>query len=342
VTDTVDRGTGPSSPRDVADDPPSPRHLAPTPLPLWRRPAVVVVAAAVVLTVVTAVFTRSDEDPRTAGAPAAGSSTTGVPSTTAAGGTSTDVAASARTVIVAVEGVVGWWDGTRFVPAGRAEVPVEGGESYTVVGIGHPARRARGSAPEEGCSSADPAGIAVDVGLEPPVDGVDERPPIGVSGVRDVVPRPVDVLPSHPTYVAAAAEVLAELGVEDPEPELHQVVRTDLEGDGRDEVLLVAERVSDRDALVGKAGDHSVVLLRQVVAGEVVTTVVAESTVTRSDDEQPASLVVTRVVAVADLNGDGVMELVTQGRDRDGSRTSVHRVDPEGGVEELLSVGCGT
>ncbi|MGH9085576.1 MAG: hypothetical protein ACRDYW_08990, partial [Acidimicrobiales bacterium] len=304
--------------------------------------AVVVVAVAVVLAVPAVVLTRSTDDPEPAGAPAATVTTTDAPSTSGVvdGASSGAAAASVRSVTVAVEGVVGWWDGARFVRAGGGEVPVQGGESYTLVGVGHPPRTARGSGPEDGCSTSDPPGVTVDVGLEPPERGVDARPPIAVSGVTDLVPRPVDALPSHPTYVAVAAAALADLGVEDPGTELRQVVRTDFEGDGRDEVLLVAERVSDPDALLGEPGDHSVVLLRQVVEGNVVTTVVAEATVAGPLDDERTSLPVTRIVAVADLNGDGVMELVTQGRGRDGSRTSVHRVDPRGGVEELLSVAC--
>jgi hypothetical protein len=297
-----------------------------------------VVAIAVVLTVITAVFARSTDDPEAA----VGATTTSSLATasSATDGSSAAAAGPVRPVVVAVEGVVGWWDGTRFVPAGRGEIPVEGGEVYTVVGIGHPSRTARGSTPEGGCPTSDPAGVTIDVGIERAVDGVDERPPIAVTGVRDVVPRPVEVLPSHPTYVEAAAEVLEGLHVEDPEPELRQVVRTDFEGDGRDEVLLVAERASGPRGLLDEPGDHSVVLLRQVVDGEVVTTVVAEATVDGGADAARAPLAVTRIVAVADLNGDGAMELVLQGRHRAGSRTIVHRVDPTGGVEELLSAGC--
>lgn len=303
----------------------------------------VVVAVAVVLTAVAAVFARSTDEQAPAAAPDTSAPTTGAPSTiTTADGSATGAgAASVRSVIVAVEGVLGWWDGARFVPAGRGEVPAEGGESYTLVGIGHQPRTARGAAPEDGCRSSDPAGITIDVGLEQPEPGVDERPPIAVSGVTDLVPRAVDVLPSHPIYVDAAAEALAERSSEDPEPQLHQVVRTDFEGDGRDEVLIVAEKTSGPDAVLAEVGDHSAVLLRQVVDGQVVTTVVAEAIVTRSDDDDAAGLLVTRVVAVADLNGDGVTELVTQGRGRDGSRTTVHQVDPRGGVEEVLSVECG-
>jgi hypothetical protein len=335
-------GPSPAWSTGVVEELPPPRHLAPTRPPPWRRPAVVVVAVAVVLTAVTAVFARSTDEQGPAAAPDTSAPTTGAPSPTTADGSATGAgAASVRSVIVAVEGVLGWWDGARFVPAGRGEVPAEGGESYTLVGIGHQPRTARGAAPEDGCRSSDPAGITIDVGLEQPEPGVDERPPIAVSGVTDLVPRPVDVLPSHPTYVDAAAEALAELSSEDTEPQLRQVVRTDFEGDGRDEVLLVAEQTSGPDAVLAEVGDHSAVLLRQVVEGQVVTTVVAEAIVTRSDDDEAAGFLVTRVVAVADLNGDGVTELVTQGRGPDGSRTTVHRVDPRGGVEEVLTVACG-
>lgn len=350
MTDTVDpdRGTVPID--DAADE--RPRHLAPTPPPPWRRPPVVVVTVAVVVAALTGIFTRSTDDPeRTSDVGATTTTAAGEPTATSAppsasGEDPTATAgdpSSVRSVIVALEGVVGWWDGERFVRTDDGDdVPAEGGESYTLLGIGQPPRTAVGSAPEDGCSITDPPGVTIDVGIEASPSAAGGPPPIAVSGVRDAVPRPVEVLPTHQAYIDAASEALADLGVDDPAPELRQVVRTDFEGDGRDEVLIVADRVSDADGLVAAPGDHSVVLLRQLVDGEVATTVVAESVVPESGDDATPYLLVSQVAAVADLNGDGVTELVVHGRHDEGSSTTVHQLDPRGGVEELLSVGCGT
>ena len=94
-------------------------------------------------------------------------------------------------------------------------------------------------------------------------------------------------LTSQAAYVQAAVAALADLGVDDPSPELVQLLRTDFEGDGVDEVLIVAERLSDPDTLFAQPGDYSVLLLRQVVDEQVVTTVVAESVADPGPDETP-------------------------------------------------------
>ena len=218
-------------------------------------------------------------------------------------------AADIRSVVVSVDGVLGWWFGARFVRGRGQAVPVSGGETYTIVGLDGTST-AIGSPPGPGCGLGDPEPVTIDVGLEYPEDRLAPLP-IAVTGVPDPAPRPVVDLASQAAYVQAAVAALADLGVDDPSPELVQLLRTDFEGDGVDEVLIVAERLSDPDTLFAQPGDYSVLLLRQVV-DEQVTTVVAESVADPGPDETPF-VQLTRVGAAADLDGDGTMELVTSG-----------------------------
>ena len=66
-------------------------------------------------------------------------------------------------------------------------------------------------------------------------------------GVADVQPRPVTVPDAtSPEYRPSATEVLASLGVQDPNPQVRRAVRADLDGggpqrrDGRMDVVIAS------------------------------------------------------------------------------------------------------
>ncbi|HEX6569741.1 MAG TPA: hypothetical protein VF015_11260, partial [Acidimicrobiales bacterium] len=168
--------------------------------------------------------------------------------------------------IVSPEGVLGTWSGSAWVPWEHGATPPTGDE-YRIVRLGEPITTAVGTGYTVPCSVEPVPGI--DLGLE-----FDDDPlapaPVGVAGVADPRPRPVEVLdPATPAYRDAAAGVVAGLGITDPAPDVSQVVRGDLDGDGSAEVVVVAERLSDPDGLRAGEGDYSVALVRRVVGGDV-------------------------------------------------------------------------
>ena len=142
-------------------------------------------------------------------------------------------------------------------------------------------------------------------------------------------------------YREAVRTQIATMGIDDDDQRVVEAVRADLLGDGTDEVLLVVERLGDTYSLAGAPGDYSVVLLRQIVDGEVTTTVVHRA-VSESTPEQPSPyLLLARVAALADLNGDGRMEIVLSTHYHEGASTVVYEVTDDGTATEVLSVGCG-
>lgn len=119
---------------------------------------------------------------------------------------------------------------------------------------------------------------------------------------------------------------------------LDQVLRVDLDGDGVDEVLIAANRLrgSETSAL---SGDHALVLLRKLVDGEVREIVLEE-------EYYPEECIATcapssyRIAAVLDLNGDGVMEVITDFQYFEGRGKNVHAINGEE-ADRVLSWRCG-
>lgn len=250
-------------------------------------------------------------------------------------------AADSLTLVVGPDSVAGWWDGTRWVMAdGTEPVPASGGETYSVVGLSGSVQTATGSAPEEGCEIIPGTSLIEVPGLERSFNDPLEEWAIAVHGVPDPLPRTAEVLPPSAPYAEAARPLLAERGIEDSSPEVVQILRVDLDGDGRDEVAVVAERIADQQGLLAQSGDYSIVFVRSLVDEQVVTSVIAD-TVADPDPGETPFVESHRVSALADLNGDGRMELAVASKYYEGAGVGFFELGDDGRVERILSSGCG-
>lgn len=268
------------------------------------------------------------------------SSVTSAPNGGGSGATTSSTLPSSGSVAVTVSpsGVAGWWDGQSWVAAdGKRPVPVSGGELYSVLRVTGPVVAQRGSEAKEQCET-DPGTASIEIaGLER--DG-SWPGPIAVSGVANPRRRTTSVLDTAAkVYREAAGKVLAERKIDDPDADVVQALRTDLEGDGKDEVVIVAERIAD-PGLYARAGDYSFVLLRRLVGETVATTVVAESIPDLTPNTTPF-VQSHRVAAIADLNGDGRMEIAVANRQYEGAGVSVRELRPDGSIPAVMEVDCG-
>ena len=120
-----------------------------------------------------------------------------------------------------------------------------------------------------------------------------------------------------------------------------QVIRADLEGDGVDEVIISASTIPE-DLISSQVGDYSILFLRKLIEGEVQTAILGESIVDDLDTLLQ-DLVVFELAAVADLNGDGQMEIVVNGTVWEGAFLQAFEyVNDDLGPVEVLSCGCGS
>jgi hypothetical protein len=274
--------------------------------------------------------------------PGAGPTTTGAATTTTPLETTTTTLATTTTtaavegnwsdtpLIVTGPGALGWWDGSGWVQVDQGTtLPVSGGEDYQVAYLGLEVIIPGGEATTV-CEPIDNLGIV----LEDEAVLGDWPGPLGVaiSAPWILVPHLVEEIEDDGTYAAFAAEMLAERGLNVPEPSIKQLLQVDLEGDGVNEVLVVAEDVTED-------GDYSIAFMRRTVQGDVQTAILGESVIVTADSPVVNSF---SVAAVADLNGDGRMEVVLTTAYYEGIGVEVwEHVNDDQGLVPQISVGCG-
>jgi hypothetical protein len=264
--------------------------------------------------------------------------TTTLPATTTTPPTTTSSAAVAGNwagtpMVAAGFGALGWWDGANWVQVEpTTALPVAGGEDYQVALIGLEAIVV-GGAPATLCEPVNNPGVVFEneqiLGDWPGPIGV------GVSAPWVIVPHLVEQIEDDGTYSAFAAEILLERGLDVPDPTLKQIVQTDLEGDGVNEVLVVAEDVSE--GLFAQDGDYSIAFVRRTVGGQVQTDILGESVIVTADNPVVDSY---SYGAVADLNGDARMEIVLTTAYYEGIFVEVWEYG-DGGPVARISTGCG-
>ena len=273
-------------------------------------------------------------------------STTTTPPTTAVESTTTSTASTSTSaplagtwadqpLIVTDLGALGWWDGSDWVRAEEVgALPVVGGEDYQISLLGQLSLTSGGSQTTV-CEPLLNLGVELEdansLGLWPGPYGV------AISAGWDLHPHLFQSFSDDGSYAGFARELLASRGLAVANPVIKQLYRTDLEGDGTNEVLVVAEEVSP--GLFGQQGDYSIIFMRKTVQNQVQTAVLGDSVIT---DPEDAFLLSFTLGTVADLNGDGKMEIVVDSAYYEGLGVEVWEyADDDLGPVPRVSVGCG-
>ena len=150
------------------------------------------------------------------------------------------------------------------------------------------------------------------------------------------------------------------MGLNVEKPVLTQLFKIDLEGDGVDEVLICAQNIAvkgeacfeaDKPLFTGtglpeaaQPGAYSLLLLRKIVAGKVVELplhMFASPKGSTPVDDNWTPPVVAKACQFADLNGDGVLEIIAATAHYEGY--AYHVFEVKGGeVREVLTQGIGS
>lgn len=163
-------------------------------------------------------------------------------------------------------------------------------------------------------------------------------PAVAIAGNWNVTPRlPVELSPHIQVYKDVVADLLLQQGIEEPQVQLSEVLQIDLEGDGINEVLITANHILDGVFPPVEAGDYSLVMLRKIVAGDVISLPLVVEVYPQA--EELAYPYVHTVVGVLDLNDDGSLEVVVHGARWEGMRMLIFEIEG-GDIHIVLSVTC--
>lgn len=161
---------------------------------------------------------------------------------------------------------------------------------------------------------------------------------VAVGGAWQPMPRATrSYSTSSRVYQEAIAALLRDRGISSPDVRLTQVIRVDLEGDGVDEVLISATRLS-LTTPSAEAGDYSLVVLRKIIDGRVATIELEANVYPQAMDFIRPNRYT--IAGVLDLSGDGRLEVVINRRYYEGAGASVYQISG-GNVARVLSGGCG-
>jgi hypothetical protein len=148
---------------------------------------------------------------------------------------------------------------------------------------------------------------------------------IGSAARWNPVPRvPKTIDPNNPTYRTVVRNFLRRKGIARPVVQIKEAFRVDLEGDGVEEVVLSATHYRNGLSSSASTGDYSFVIVRKAV-GKVVTDhmLVGDFILKKVDFGAPTE---NHVSAIADLNGDGKMEIVLYGFYYEGEFASAYEM----------------
>ncbi len=149
------------------------------------------------------------------------------------------------------------------------------------------------------------------------------------------VPQKLDA--NGAVYKKVVADFLKTKKINNPVVKIEQIFRVDLEGDGKDEVVIRATNYKNFGASENK-GEYSFVLLRKIV-GESVKDILLAGDFSTKDVEFSAPNT-HEISAIADLNGDGKMEIVIYGQYYEGHWNEAYEITGEK-ANKVLQTGCG-
>lgn len=227
--------------------------------------------------------------------------------------------------------LLGGFSGGKWMTEDEAAAKIAGGEQYRILrakGLEGQATGGKASGEAGACEGTK------DVALTPAPDKL--TPGIAVSGTWNPQPRAAhDLMAAKRRYATLLQPSLSAKGVRTP-AEVRQLYRADLEGDGKDEVIAVVANFSYADTEAKMPSrPYSGVALRRV-KGTGVETLLLEF----DNKQREGGVSEFSGVLLADVNGDGSLEVVIHGRYLQGKFTTVYSLQG-GKLRKVLSCSCG-
>lgn len=168
---------------------------------------------------------------------------------------------------------------------------------------------------------------------------VNEGVAIGNNAKWKSMPRALQAIDgSDKTYQKIVGDILRSKLIAKPTVKITQAFRVDLDGDGTEEVVVAATNYKGGLSPDTKAGDYSFVLVRKLIGKKVRDIIVSGEFYPKGKTFNAPNQF--QLSAIADLNGDGKMEIVVYGNYYEGDWVSVYEMQADKPVA-VLGTGCG-
>lgn len=157
----------------------------------------------------------------------------------------------------------------------------------------------------------------------------------------DALPRtPIKQSNESEVYEEYVKQILQDNGLTDDIPiNIKQNIRVDFEGDGIDEVIIMAENVSPLTGYL-KNNDYSFLVVRKLI-NNVVENIYIAKDIVQTDNDFIESIALTYTVkSIIDTNGDGIMELLVEIAYYEGVSYELYEIRNDGS-NLLMSYGFG-
>lgn len=233
-----------------------------------------------------------------------------------------------------VNGLLGGIQNGKFVDAKTTFAQLKGKRSYGIYSATNKiaTMEIEVQAPREPCEDFYPINYSLD-----DVEGI----AVGGNPGWNLQPRTAQVIDlNNRTYIKAASDALSTRGIINKAPKIRDVLRVDLEGDGQEEVLINATSYGEGIQPRAKRGDYSFILLRKIVAGKVRNTIVTGDFVKKDINfGAPGKY---EISSIADLNGDGKLEVIIYGAYYEGNWIEAYEMK-DGNLADIkaLNISCG-
>jgi hypothetical protein len=250
-----------------------------------------------------------------------------------------NVAISAQERIVPIlemklGGLIGGVQNGRFVDAKTTFARLKGKNAYTIYGV-------RGKTGEM-TTEIEPPDVPCDdfYFFKSEMENLSGIA-VGANPGWNPAPRVVKTMDvKNSVYIKAASDALLSKGIVNKNPKIREAFRVDLEGDGQEEVLLTVTSYGDNITPRAAKGDYSFVMLRKIVGGKVQNIIIAGEIIKKTIEFGAPSKY--EISSIADLNGDGKMEIIIFSAYYEGNSAGVYEMKGNKPVEvKPLGSGCG-
>ena len=128
-------------------------------------------------------------------------------------------------------------------------------------------------------------------------------------------------------YFDYLAELLADNDLEEETVFIQEIWETDLEGDGVNETLIIASNAGSGEI---KEGEYTFIVLRKIIDGKVESLFLVKNITTELPEDPTTRLVYQyKLCEIADLNADGICELLIKRQYHEGYLYQVYQLQDD-------------